>query len=102
MPDPVMPSQFFNVARADTPGRRLMMAVLEGAVADVELYRRHPNNVKAVRRYLDVKAWVEETGARDVMAFETVCEHLGFDPGTWRRELLTVREPRTGTIYRWR
>ena len=78
------------------------MAVLENAVADVELYRRAPGNAKAVQRFRDVKAWVEEEGATDCMAFETICEHLGFDPGTWRREMLAVRTPRSGTIYRWR
>jgi hypothetical protein len=78
----VTPEQFFTPAErsriAWTPERRLLLAVLEDAVAMFFRYRNDPST-RGKRLFRETQAWFASTNRTSVGAFEFICEHLNID-----------------------
>ncbi len=96
-PDFLVPVQFYDLTRrrGSLDGEtRLVFAVLEDAV------RCYVKNVNSTRRsdreqFDEVSAWFEARDAgRTPFSFESVCDVLGIEPGTLRKQLknLTPRD----------
>lgn len=88
-PETVLPSQFFD--RADftaalQPERRLMLAVLEEAVAT---FQRHARATDRAERALfdEAAAWFASDATAWPYAFLNICQWLGLDEGYIRRGL---------------
>ena len=92
-PDFLVPVQFYDLTRrrGSLDGEtRLVFAVLEDAV------RCYVKNVTSTRRadreqFDEVSAWIEARDAgRTPFSFESVCDVLGIEPGTLRKQLKTL------------
>jgi hypothetical protein len=77
-------------ARVRQPERRLMLAVLESAIADwlvrrdLRIAPRHPTRVVLDD---DLPGWFASTDRRWPYSFENICAALGLDAGGIRRRL---------------
>lgn len=67
-----------------TPEMRLCLAVLEQALADLELVRRRAIPAR-VGRVTNVVGWFQSRGMEWPFAFEAICANLGLDPQAVRR-----------------
>jgi len=81
-PELVMPDQFFARARTDAsflPEKRLMLAVLEDAVA---VYRKHVHIKQAGGRTLFTEAeeWILSEDQEWPFSFVNICHQLDLDP----------------------
>lgn len=85
-PDSVLPPGFFNVAEALLPERRLMLAVLEAAVSDVQKYATAPSG-RGKRLFAEAEAWFGSTATGRPLDFEYICQALGLDPSFIRAGL---------------
>jgi hypothetical protein len=78
----VTPEQFFTPAErsriAWTPERRLLLAVLEDAVAMFFRYRNDPST-RGKRLFRETQAWFASTDQTSLGAFEFICDHLNLD-----------------------
>jgi hypothetical protein len=92
-PDFLVPVQFYDLTRrrGSLDGEtRLVFAVLEDAV------RCYVKNVHSTRRsdreqFEEVSAWFESReAARTPFSFESVCDVLGIEPSTLRKQLKTL------------
>jgi hypothetical protein len=86
IPDVMMPEQYLDriVGHAsDVPERRLMLAVLLDAVAQL----RRPNTPGGA----EAEHWVQSDDVEDLFSFRNVCEALGIDPDYLARGLLVRR-----------
>ena len=79
-------------SRPLSPERELMVAVLEGALAD---YQRccSARDKKGMKQFASAKAWILESDSEWIFSFINCCEALGIEPGYLRRGL--VRWQRT-------
>ncbi len=100
-PEIVTPAQWAGALRnrAASGEQRLMLAILEGAVADL-LGTREKRTVRRMRRMLEAEDWIfGEPGAQTVR-FEDCCAALGVDPDYLRdglrRRLLAARATAAG------
>jgi hypothetical protein len=106
-PDTLLPAQFLDTFQRKShlePEKRLMMAVLEDAIACYQKYAfaRDPRG-KAMFR--DAEEWIEETGAGWLFSFENVCDVLGLNADYLRRGLRRLVEtkqagPSRSRVYR--
>jgi hypothetical protein len=90
-PDEVMtPEQFFTPADRTAiawPGeRRLLLAVLEDAVASFLCYR-HSQTKRGKRLFREDESWFTSLDQSSVFSFESICAHLNLDPDYIRRGL---------------
>jgi len=78
-PENVMPAQFFHLRGAGVqPEKRLMLAVLEDAVAAIHRHRlRH--TARDRRLLAETEAWFASPDGHWPFAFERICEALGLD-----------------------
>jgi hypothetical protein len=60
------------------PEKRLLLAVLEGAVSDFQTYATSISG-RGRRLFADAQAWFGSTATEDLLAFESICEALGLD-----------------------
>ena len=60
------------------PEKRLLLAVLEGAVSDFQTYATSVSG-RGRRLFADAQAWFGSTTTEDPLAFESICEALGLD-----------------------
>ena len=60
------------------PEKRLMLAVLEGAVRDFQTYATASSG-RGRRIFLETDAWLRASGAGP-FTFETICQATGLDP----------------------
>src|SRR5258705_13883161 len=93
-PDTLLPGQYFDRIRRGkdlTGEQRLMIAVLDSAVAD---YLKHAAARDHIRQglFAEAERWVESTDRSQLYAFETICDHLGLDVEYVRRGLRGWRE----------
>jgi hypothetical protein len=104
-PETILPSQLLDTSHlgaAMQPEKRLMLAVLEDAVATVQ--RGATATSRAVTRDLDeVRAWLASDDNSWPYAFVNICHVLGFEPSYLRRGLenwlAAIRQPgRGGTV----
>jgi hypothetical protein len=88
------------------PERRLMLALLEGAVSDFEKYATVSNG-RGRRLFVEANAWIASTAAGRPLDFENVCQALELDPSFVREGLQRWlverrREPATSrTVLRF-
>lgn len=100
-PEVILPSQFFGAARAasERPEKRLMLAVLQDAVAT--LLKHSGSNRPAGRRMVrEVQQWITAREARWPFSFENICSALGFDAGAIREGLQRITEGRASEASR--
>jgi hypothetical protein len=85
----VFPSQFFSDFRPTTPGHRLLLAILEGAMHDLFPTRSKVSH-RAQRIQQEAQAWFASTEVFPC-SFEFCCVHLGLEASRLRHHLLTNR-----------
>jgi hypothetical protein len=85
-PGTVLPAQLFPSTRAAMqPERRLMLAILEDAVATAERYGRA--RFRGRRAQVEARVWILSDDVRWPFSFVNVCDTLGLDPRCLRRGL---------------
>jgi hypothetical protein len=95
-PDTLLPAQYFENFRRKTflePEKRLMLAILEDAVASFQ-DNLLAQSVKNQRLFQDTEEWITEAAGDWVFSFESVCETLGINPEYVRRGLLRWKQKR--------
>ncbi|MGE0827343.1 MAG: hypothetical protein AB7G75_22500 [Candidatus Binatia bacterium] len=96
----VMPDQFFVSAErsqiAWTPERRLLLAVLEDAVASFFRYR-HDHSRGGKRLFRETQQWFDSRDRRSLYAFESICDHLHLDAAYLRVGLRRLPDPSATT-----
>jgi hypothetical protein len=94
-PDTLMPAQYLDTYRRKThlePEKRLMLAVLEDAIACFQKYLL-VRDVKGREMFRDAEEWIlEEEDGEWLFSFDNVCEALGHNPAYVRRGLATWKE----------
>ncbi|HWP60446.1 MAG TPA: hypothetical protein VNL14_21295 [Candidatus Acidoferrales bacterium] len=92
--DTLLPAQYFDTFRRKSylePEKRLMLAVLEDAIACFQKYAlaRDPRG-KAL--FADAQEWIFASDHDWLFSFENVCEMLGFNPKYLREGLTRWKE----------
>lgn len=105
-PDLITPDQHRDRVRAelvDQPEIRLMLAVMEDAVATFQRYANDPGK-RSQRLFEESQSWINSTDTSWPYSFENICTALRFEPErlrqgleAWRREQ-TANRPR---VYRF-
>ena len=80
----VSPSFVGDVAALSQPEKRLMVAVLEGAVSDFQKYATALSG-RGRRLFIEADAWFESTATDRLIDFESICQAVGIEP-TFIRE----------------
>jgi len=83
------------------PEKRLMLAVLEGAVNDFQKYATAASGLGR-RRFIDAEAWFASTSTYWPIDFESICQALAIEPsfvrsGLRRWYVARRTEPRSAT-----
>ena len=105
--DTILPSQFFTKPAsnsADYPEKRLMLAVLEEAVATYQRFAetrtRHGEKL-----FLEAEEWINSPNRDWPYSSENICHALGIDPEYLRRGLAAWKEAQGRTqgakVYRF-
>jgi len=109
-PDTLVPAQYFDRIGADAafqPEKRLMLAVLEEAIAT---FQRHAigNTRRSERLVEEVEEWVAGVGGEWPFSFENICAALDLDAEYLRAGMIRWKEAerrkaRSGgpTLYRF-
>ena len=109
VPETILPEQFFRPSAALPPEKRLMLAVLEGALLDLQ--RSAGARTPRARRLADeVDAWFAADNEGWPCSFLNVCQALGLDVSAvrtraarWRTEAranaVTLRVERTDAYH---
>lgn len=95
-PDTLLPAQYFETFRRKThlePEKRLMLAVLEDAIACFQKYI-FARDSKGKAMFRDAVEWVLEEESDWLFSFESICEVLGFNPEYVRQGLMHWKERR--------
>ncbi|OGP19408.1 MAG: hypothetical protein A2038_02255 [Deltaproteobacteria bacterium GWA2_57_13] len=95
-PDTLIPAQYFETFRRKAhlePERRLMLAVLEDAVACFQKYVSARDS-KGKGTFRDAEEWILEEERDWLFSFNNICEVLGFDPQYVRKGLMRWKETR--------
>ncbi len=83
----ILPPGFLDgVGALHQPEKRLIAAVLEGAVGDFQKYATAFNG-RGKRLFTDAEEWFESTTADRPLDFENICQALGLDPSFIREGL---------------
>jgi hypothetical protein len=93
-PDTLMPAQYLDTYRRKThlePEKRLMLAVLEDAIACFQKYLL-VRDAKGREMFHAAEEWILEEDSEWLFSFDTVCEALGYNPAYVRRGLATWKE----------
>ncbi|HVO95602.1 MAG TPA: hypothetical protein VMT22_22290 [Terriglobales bacterium] len=93
-PDTLLPEQYFDTFRRKLhlePEKKLMLAILEDAVACYQKYVLARDG-KGRALFHEAETWVQEKKADEIFSFDSVCEMLGFDPNYLRRGLAAWKE----------
>src|SRR5438046_2815167 len=78
-PDSILPREFLNGLGAWLqPEKRLMLAVLEGAVSDFQKYATASSG-RGRRLFADADAWFGSTNTDDPLSFVNICYALALD-----------------------
>lgn len=84
---PLLLTGFSEVAAASLqPEKRLMLALLEGAVGDFQKYTTAFSG-RGRRLFAEADAWFRSTATDDPLNFENVCHALGLEPAFIRAGL---------------
>ncbi|HAC79644.1 MAG: hypothetical protein P8K76_11955 [Candidatus Binatia bacterium] len=90
-PDMITPEQHRDQVRpepTDQPEIRLMLAVMEDAVATFQRYLKEPSRGNE-REYQETRAWLESEDLEWPYSFSNLCEALGMDPQLVREKMLS-------------
>ena len=95
-PDTVLPAQYLDTVRRKThlePEKRLMLSVLEDAVACFQKYAtaRDPRSKSLLG---EAEEWIREEGGDWLFSFDNICESLGLNPKYIRGGLRQWKEKR--------
>lgn len=86
-PDTLLPDQYLDTFRRKLhlePEKKLMLAILEDAVACYQKYVSARDS-KSKGLFREAEEWVQEKGAGSIFAFDSICESLGLNPDYLRR-----------------
>lgn len=100
--DAMLPVQFEVLwrARATTsPERRLLLAMIERAAADVRLFQGR-RATRARRMYADAREWILCNDRSHPLAFAVICDLIGLDPSAVRAAILP-ESAATAASERW-
>jgi hypothetical protein len=84
-PEPILASGGYVAARRQ-PEKRLMVAILESAVSDLQHYATSSQG-RGRRFFFEAKAWFDSTASDGPGDFEYICQVLDFDPSFIRAGL---------------
>ena len=93
-PDTLLPAQYLDTLRRKAhldPEKRLMLAVLEDAIACFQKYVSARDN-KGKALFREVEEWILEDDIDWLFSFQNICEALGFNPSYVRQGLLDWKE----------
>jgi hypothetical protein len=93
-PDTLLPEQFLDTFRRKLhlePEKKLMLAVLEDAIACFQKYLLARDG-KGKMLFQEADEWIQERGGDWLFSFANVCEMLGFNPDYLRQGLLQWKE----------
>ncbi|MGE0825201.1 MAG: hypothetical protein AB7G75_15430 [Candidatus Binatia bacterium] len=92
------PEQFYTPANADqwAGARRLLLAVLQDAIADWFRYQSD-HTTRGRRLYQETQEWFSSRDKSWLYAFETICDHLNLDAEYIRHGLATSATPGRNT-----
>jgi hypothetical protein len=83
----VGPSGLFSgVVPSLQPEQRLMLAILEGAVSDIQKYATAMTG-RGRGLFAEADAWMHSTASEQPFDFESICQTLGLDPSYIRAGL---------------
>jgi hypothetical protein len=105
-PDLITPEQHRDRVSSelvDQPEVRLMLAVMEDAVATYQRYAMDPGR-RARRLFEEAQAWIASDDTSWPYSFENICHALRFNPDSIRRGLEEWRAERQndkGHVYRF-
>ena len=86
-PASILPREFLNGLGAWLqPEKRLMLAVLEGAVSDFQKYATASSG-RGRRLFADADAWFGSINTDDPLSFVNICYALALDPSFIRAGL---------------
>ncbi|MFQ5849044.1 MAG: hypothetical protein ACE5JU_00490 [Candidatus Binatia bacterium] len=89
-PDTVLPAQYLETVRRKThlePEKKLMLAVLEDAVACYQKYIAARDG-KGKSLFREADEWILEENSDWLFSFDNICEALGLNPKYIREGLL--------------
>jgi len=86
MQSPTSPNRMIDDRTVPQPEKRLMLALLEGAVSDFQKYATASTG-PGRRIFADVNAWFGSTAHDRFLDFESICDGLGLDPSFLRSGL---------------
>ena len=95
-PDTLLPDQFLDTFRRKLhlqPEKKLMLAILEDAVACFRKYLCASDS-KGKAQFRDAEDWVFQGSDLGVFSFDIVCETLGLEPNYIRRGLAHWKKQR--------
>ena len=93
-PDTLLSLQYYKIFRSTSqlePEKRLMLAVLEDAVACFQNYI-FARDRKGKLMSREAEEWIFEENSDGPFSFEAICEALGFDPKYTRQGLMRWKE----------
>jgi len=93
-PDTLLPAQYFETFRRKThlePEKRLMLAVLEDAIACFQKYT-FARDARGKALFREAEEWILEKGSDWLFSFENVCEVLGLSAEFVRQGLTSWKE----------
>jgi hypothetical protein len=93
MPEPNSPIRMIDDPSVSQPEKRLMLALLDGAVSDFQKYATASTG-RGRRLFADVNAWFGSTAHDRFLDFESICDGLGLDPSFVRNGLNRWRAAR--------
>lgn len=93
-PDTLLPAQYLDTFRRKghlEPEKRLMLAVLEDAIACFQKYVSARDG-KGKTMFREAEEWILERDSDWVFSFDNVCEILGMDPHYVRQGIVRWKE----------
>jgi hypothetical protein len=93
-PDTLLPEQYLETFRRKLPlepEKRLMLAVLEDAIACFQKYL-FARDGKGRTMFREAEEWILEEESDWLFCFENICETLGMEPAYVREGLLRWKE----------
>ncbi|HXF77048.1 MAG TPA: hypothetical protein VNN13_13195 [Methylomirabilota bacterium] len=88
-PDTLLPEQYLDTFRRKLhlePEKKLMLAVLEDAIACYQKYAVARDG-KGKSLFREAEEWVEDRSGEGIFSFNSICESLGLNPDYLRRGL---------------
>jgi hypothetical protein len=95
-PDTLLPDQYLDTFRRKLylePEKKLMLAVLEDAIACFQKYV-FARDGKGRMLFREAEEWIQEKSGDWLFSFANICETLGFDPAYLREGLTRWQKSR--------